>query len=124
MTRSLRKEWQEVEWENRIAPVVSTLQNVNTSHDYIVTDLSMVFQVFGASTARIVDQYSVGTAIPSNVLVQSLKGARTVWWLRRNGTDDEDKKRYPRFYQFVQQYNQMEYVKVSGSFSLCRLRIR
>jgi hypothetical protein len=81
MTRSLRKEWQEVEWENRIAPVVSTLQNVNASQDYIVTDLSMVFQVFGASTVRIVDQYSIGTAIPSNVLVQSLKEARTVWWL-------------------------------------------
>ncbi len=124
MARSLRREWQEVEWENRIAPVVSTLQNVNVSRDYIVTELSMVFQVFGASTVRIVDQYSVGTAIPSNVLVQSLKEARTVWWLRRNGANDEDMKRYPDFYRFVQQYDPRDCARVPGPFSLCRLMVR
>jgi hypothetical protein len=124
MTRSLRKEWQEVEWENRIAPVVSTLQNVNANQDYVVTNLSMVFQVFGASTVRIVDQYSVGAAIPSNVLVQSLKEAQTVWWLRHNGTDDEDMERYPGFYQFIRQYDLRNCARIPGPFSLCRLIVR
>lgn len=121
MTRSLRKEWQEVEWENRIAPVENTLQTVKASQDYIVTDLSVVFQVFGTSTVRIVDSYSVGRVIPTNVLVQSLKEARTVWWLRRNGANDEDMKRYPGFYQFVQEYDPRGCARVPGPFSLCRL---
>jgi hypothetical protein len=124
MTRSLRKEWQEVEWENRIGPVLSTLQKVNASQDYVVTDLSVIFQVFGASTVRIVDSYSVGTVIPTNVLVQNLKEARTVWWLRPDGTDDEDMKRYPGFYQFVQQYDPGDCARVPGPFSLCRLMAR
>jgi len=124
MIRSLRKDWQEVEWKNRIAPVVSTLQNVNVSQDYIVTDLSMVFQVFGGSTVRIVDQYSVGTMISSNVLTRSLKEARTVWWLGRYGADDEDRKRYPGFYQFVQKYDTRGCRVVSGPFSLCRLLVQ
>jgi hypothetical protein len=124
MTRSLRKEWQEVEWENRIAPVLNTLQNVNATQDYIVTDLSLVFQVFGASTVRIVDAYSVGKVIPTDELVQNLKEARTVWWLRHNGGDEADIKRYPGFHQFVQQYASGKCASIPGPFSLCRLTLR
>jgi hypothetical protein len=121
MDRSLRKELQEIEWENRIAPVHDTLQRVQAGRDYVVTDLSIVFQVFGGAETRIVDAYSVDTIIPMDRLLETLKDARTVWWLQRNGPDDADRKRYPGLYRFLQTYGLSECGRVSGPYSLCRL---
>jgi hypothetical protein len=120
MTWSLRNEWQQVEWQNRIAPVISTLQSVKENEDYVISDLSVVFQVFGASTIRIVDADSIGTEIPTNMLFQNLK-TRTVWWLRRTQVSPADIKRYPGFYEFVRQYDGTKCTTLPGPFSLCRI---
>ncbi|THD68424.1 MAG: hypothetical protein E7813_10360 [Bradyrhizobium sp.] len=124
MIHSLHTEWGDEEWDNRISPVLNTLQKVSPREDYILTNLSVIFQVFAGSNVRIVDSYSVGTALPVDSLIKDLKTAHTIWWLRPNDADVEDTKRYPEFYQFVQQYEVTECASGFGPYSLCHLIVR
>src|SRR5436309_15697223 len=53
MSRWLRADWSREERKTRIAPVIQTLSSVQEDQDIVITDLSVVFQVFGGPGTKV-----------------------------------------------------------------------
>jgi hypothetical protein len=123
--RGLRREWQAVEMENRIQPVVSALAEIGADQRYVLTDLPVVAQVFGDEHVRLIDAQSVGGSVPTDTLSRELgRVASAGWWLRTND-DSLDRLRYPGLYKFVERMWVVGACKgVSEWISLCHLRER
>jgi len=80
---SLKNEFYNIEQKSRIIPVKETLKHVNQTNSSIITDMPLVFQIFGNDSLVLIDLPSLAKSRNRSITMDIMNSGKNIYYLKR-----------------------------------------
>ena len=120
---SLKNEYYNIEQKSRIIPVKETLKHINQANSSIITDMPLVFQIFGDDSLVLIDAPSLGRNRCRSFAMDMIMKGTEVYYLKSVAIRESyNNSRWPVAMKFIDSLSleQVEGYKVDG-FMLYRV---